>query len=419
MTRFHRWILDEKDPSVILKRSTVWNLASSLLNASATALIILCLSWSGKSELSGVFSIATAIAYQVQAIGFFGVRNYHIQDVKSNYRFSEYVVINELSSVIMVAALCFMAFGRGYSLEKALIILFYSLYRAVEIYEALFHDEYQRKGRIDIGLILQTVRFLITLTILVVTIITTGNMVLACFMAFFSSVILIWWQNRDFYKIFNCQIEKTTWKRTKKLAAICLPICLTGFISMYLTNASKYAIDQFLDDKAQGVFAVLFVPVFTINMLSLVIYRPYITKIAQEWHDEKTKDFIRDVARQVLVITMLTIGITVFGYFIGLNLLALIYHMDLSSYQMDFVILLIGGGFNTYSVFLLQILVIVGCQNLSLVIYVLSLAVTWFSSQLLVEGFGLTGASILYLLSAVILVLGSIFVLIFKVRRRR
>ena len=418
MNRFHKWILAEKDPEKIIQRSTVWNLITSGLNSCATALIILCISWMGVQEQAGIFSLATAVAYQIQAIGFFGVRNYHIQDVKNKYSFSEYVTVNVLSSVVMVAVLVFMTFGRGYSLEKALIVLFYSLYRAMEIYEALYHDEYQRKGRIDIGLILQTVRFLITLSILVITMLITKNMVLACLLAVLMSIVIIWFQNKDFYKLFDCRLRKPSKKKVKTLLLICLPICITGFISMYLTNASKYAIDSYLGDTTQGVFAVLFVPVFTINMLSMVIYRPYITQISIEWHNGEVYNFLKSVGKQMLVIMALTVAITIFGYVIGLKLLGLLYHMDLLAWKWDFIVLLLGGGMNTFAVFLQQILVIVGCQNLTLLIYLFSMVATWLLSQPLVVSQGLRGASLLYLISTVVLAVGSFAVLSWRVKRK-
>lgn len=418
MSRFHKWILSADDPKVVIKRSTAWNLLASLLNAGLTAIILFFMSWTGNREMSGIFSIATAIAYQVQAIGFFGVRNYHITDVNDKYSFSDYVYLNIISSVIMVAALAFMAFGRGYDQDKALVVLTYSLYRIVDIYEALFHDEYQRAGRIDIGLILQTIRFLVSLLVLILILLITHSLVWACFFAFASSLVIIWYQNKDFCEIFNCHLKKSAWLKVKSLFLICLPICISGFISMYLANASKYAIDRYLDDRIQGVFAILFIPVFTINMLSTVIYRPYITRISMEWHLKKTGSFLRSIIKQMLVITGLTVLITLFGDLVGLKLLGMIYNIDLTSWKLEFVILLLGGGLNTYAAFLSQILVIVGKQNSNLLIYAISLVITIILAQPLTVKFGLRGASILYMTSAALLTIGSIIIIIKQVRAR-
>lgn len=388
-----------------------------MINASLTAVILFFMSWTGSREMSGIFSIATAIAYQIQAIGFFGVRNYHIADVKDRFSFSDYTFVNILSSVVMVAALAFMAFGRGYSVDKALVVLTYSLYRCVEIYEALFHDEYQRAGRIDIGLILQTVRFLISIAILVIILLITGNLVWAFLSAFAISVILIWYQNKDFAKLFGCKMARFNKEHVKELAVICLPICIAAFLSLYLTNAPKYAIDSATaNDELQGLFAILFVPVFTINMMAMVIYRPYITLIATEWADHKVESFMVSVAKQMLVILILTVLISGFGFIIGLKLLGLVYNTDLDAYMWEFIILLFGGGLNTLAVFLNQIMVIIGCQNLNLVIYLIAVIITFLSGTPLVLSAGITGASWLYFLASAVLVILSLAVLAWRIR---
>lgn len=419
MNTFEKKIYNVSDQKQILQRSTFWNFISSIFNASLTAIIIFFLSWSNNDNLTGIFSIATAIAYQVQAVGFFGVRNYHITDVKHNYSFSDYVYVNMLSSVMLIVVLVLFTFGRGYSLEKSLIILFYSLYRAVDIYEALFHDEYQRYGRIDIGLILQTIRFFITLVIIVLCLILTKDMVLAFFLAFVTSVIVVIIQNKEFSRRFHCKLERLNKKRIKKLLIICLPICISGFISMYLTNSPKYAIDNVLDDKAQGLFAILFIPVFTINLLSTVIYRPYITKISEYWHANNIRYFIKNTLMQILVIFVLTILITGFGYLIGLKLLGLLYNTDLNNFKTEFTILLLGGGLNTLSVFLSQILIIMEEQNFNFIIYAISFLATLLLGNTLTQSLNILGASLLYFIASLILVILSVFLIIYKVRKKK
>lgn len=419
MNRFHHWIYDVKDSSTILKRSTFWNLIASILNASMTALILFFLSWTGKKNLTGVFSIATAIAYQVQAIGLFGVRNYHITDVKNKFSFSDYFYINIFSTCIMLFVLIFMSFGRGYTIDKAMIIFTFTLYRGIDIYEALFYDEYQRQDRIDIGLIFQTIRFFVSLILLIGTLLITDSLVLACIVATLGSIVVVMYQNKEFYKIFHCKVNKFNKTNFKKLFSICLPICIAGFISMYLVNAPKYAIDANLTDEIQGIFAILFVPVFTINMIAMVIYRPFITKISHEWHQNDYSLFIKDVVIQIAAILLLTCLIIAFGYILGLRLLGILYHTPLNSYYLEFTILLLGGGMNTLAVFLSQILVIIEEQNKYFIIYIIAALATVILSTPLLVKYQIFGASVLYVAASLILVLLSLFIIIVKVRKER
>ena len=59
------------DERIIVRRGTFWNLVSSILNSAMTAVIMFFITLTSDVSVNGWFSIATAVAYQCQAIGFF------------------------------------------------------------------------------------------------------------------------------------------------------------------------------------------------------------------------------------------------------------------------------------------------------------------------------------------------------------
>ena len=283
---FNKWIdrlYEVKDDKKIIRRGTFWNLISSIINSAMTAVIMFFITLTSDISINGWFSLATAVAYQCQSIGFFGVRNFHIADTKNEYSFSDYFHFNIISTILMIFVLSYLSFGQAYQLQKGLLIFIYGIYRGVDIFEALFHDEYQRNGRLDIGVILQTIRFLVSLLFLIITLLITKDIVLSVLIATIISVLLVYKQNKPFIKHFPCQLAKARPFNLKKLLYICFPIFIAGFINMYLANASKYAIEANLNDSLQGIYAILALPIFTINLLSTVIYKPYISKMAIFW----------------------------------------------------------------------------------------------------------------------------------------
>ena len=400
--------------TVIVRRGTLWNLISSIINSSMTAIIMFFITMTNDMTSNGWFSLATAIAYQCQAIGFFGIRNLHIADTSQEYSFSDYVYFNILSIILMILVLSFLSFKQGYVIEKAVLIFVYGLYRGADIIEALFHDEYQRNGRLDIGVILQTVRFVVSLICLVIVLLITKNLVLGSLAALISSIILIFIQNKPFFKFFPCKLKRLKKLKLKKLFHICLPICIAGFINMYLANAPKYAIESTLNDEMQGIFAILSLPVFTINLLSTVVYKPYISKMAVYWHEKQFSKFKKITVFLTGIIFIFTFCITTFGYFFGLTLLEYIYGITLDAYMEIFILLLIGGGVNSLGAFLNFIMVIFNEQNKNMLIYILSGAFTILFSNLLVNVFELLGAALIYILSSLIIASLCILILINK-----
>lgn len=410
-----------EDERIITKRGTYWNLISSLLNSAMTAIIMFFITLTSDVSVNGWFSIATAVAYQCQAIGFFGIRNLHIADTNKEYAFSDYAYFNIISSILMVFVLSVLSFGQNYVLEKAFLIFIYGIYRGVDIFEALFHDEYQREGRLDLGVILQTIRFAISLIVLIIVLLIFGNLVFATLAATLVSVLLIIIQNKPFIKYFPCKLKKIKTINLKKLFVICLPIFIAGFINMYLANAPKYAIDGTLSDELQGIFGILSLPIFTINLLSTVIYKPYISKMATYWYAHNFSAFKKVIFRQILIIVLLTFSIVTFGYLAGLRLLELIYGISLYDYMSTFILLLIGGGINTLGAFLNFIMVIFREQNKNMYIYILSGVITYILGGILIEHFNLLGSGMIYILSSGIVTCLCCLVLFMKyhsVRRK-
>lgn len=402
------------DEKIIVRRGTFWNLVSSILNSAMTAVIMFFITLTSDVSVNGWFSIATAVAYQCQAIGFFGIRNLHIADTKKDYSFSDYTYFNISSSILMIVVLSLLSFGQGYNHEKACLVFIYGIYRGVDIIEALFHDEYQRAGRLDLGVILQTVRFTISLIVLIVILLVSKNLVIATLAATVVSVILVFIQNKPFIDYFPCKLAKFNIGNFKELFLICLPIFIAGFINMYLANAPKYAIDGTLSDALQGVFGILSLPIFTINLLSTVIYKPYISQMAAYWYDHEFEKLKEVIFKQVFIICILTLTITLFGYLLGLKLLEIIYGIELIQYMDVFLLLLIGGGINTLGAFLNFIMVIFREQNKNMIIYIISGVITFLFGSFLVSKLNLFGAALIYLFSSGIIVCLCCAVLFYK-----
>lgn len=183
---------------------------------------------------------------------------------------------------------------------------------------------------------------------------------------------------------------------------------------MYLANAPKYAIDGTLSDTLQGIFGILSLPMFTINLLSTVIYKPYISQMAIYWYDHQFEKLKTIIFKQILIICTLTLIITFFGYLLGLRLLEVIYGLELMNYMNVFLLLLIGGGINTLGAFLNFIMVIFREQNKNMIIYMISGVITFLFGSFLVSKLSLLGAALVYLFSSWIITFLCSIVLFYK-----
>ena len=416
MSKFSKMLI-EVDESQIIKRSTITNLIASMINASYSAILLFFITRIVGVEEAGIFSIAMAYAYQCQTLGAFGVRNVHASDTNNEYTFSDYFYLRVLSCILMYGLIIYYAFASGYDFEKALVIFSIGVFKSIEAIEDLYHGEYHRNNRLDIGSILQTIRYVISLIVLLVLLIITRDLVISNLITTVVTIIIFIFQNKPFIKYYIKEKINYNLKKLKELFMIVFPICVSGFISAYIVNIPKYAIDRCLNQSIQTYYGILMMPVLVINMLSVVVYRSMINSLSVAYNNNDNKTFISIIAKQILLIVVLTIIAIFGGYIIGLKLLGIIYSVDLSNYMLPFVILILGGGLNTMAGFFMVVLTVQRSQNQLLLGYIITLIISLLISTTLVSKFEITGAALLYNISSGIMAIIFLFLICFNLKK--
>lgn len=146
-------------------------------------------------------------------------------------------------------------------------------------------------------------------------------------------------------------------------------------------------------------------------------YYPKVKQMAELWNDKNFAGFRRLVFRQILVITVYFMAVVLFGVLIGLRLLGLIYKLSLNSLVVEFVILLVGGGFVALYNYMHACITVMRHQGSMLMLSGVIVIVALILSNIVVPRFGLTGTCWLYLLLMFLEAAGSVgFVIKFYYR---
>lgn len=407
------WILDVDEENIV-KRTTLWNFITSAINAGYSAILMFLIGrFIGMDEV-GIFSLASAYAYQCQTIGAFGVRNVQASDVKKEFSFSDYFNLRVLSSVVMYGMLVYYAFFQGYTYEKMAIVFLFGVFKSVEAIEDLYHGEYHRYNRLDIGSILQAIRFIVSLVVFTLLLITTNDLILSFAISTVLTIIICFVENKPLIKIYVKEKLHFSFPKVKHLLLICLPICISNGISTYIVNLPKYTIDNLSLDSMQTIYGILVLPVVTINMLSVVIYRPVINQLSREYYDYNFKAFYKELLKQAMIIGVLTIIVILGGYIIGLRLLEIIYNTPLMGQMGPFIVMLIGGGVNTLASFLTVVLTIQRSQNYLLISYAITLLFGLVIANPMITQYGMMGTALLYLLLSLCMAIIFIFLVIWS-----
>lgn len=403
---FIQWLLDDKsqkDKKVII----IWNAIGGMLNAGQAAIVLIFVSHKLGIVAAGTITIAYAIANLFLAMGKYGVRNYQVTDVEETYTFGDYFYsrIIVIVAVIMVQLL-YLAYEintGAYSHEKAVIIFELTLLKLVDAFEDVYVGRYQQQGRLDIGAKIMAVRLMISTIVICVMIYIGAGIHIAVWGGIISSVFMDLCFLRETFHIADAGILKWEISNARKLLKECFPLCIGTTLAIYSGNVPKYLIDRYMDEQTQAIFGYIMMPVFAIMLMNQFIYQPMIKEQAELWNDNKKKNFNQKTIKQCLVVTLLTTVVVVGGIFIGLPILSIMYHVDLSPFLKEFILLLLGGGFYALAYYLTVPITIINKQQYIALSYIFIVLISGIFGKYFVETKGILGAAILYLFINIVL----------------
>ena len=390
----------------IEKDSYLWNMIGSMLNAFQSVIFLMILTRTVSLENSGIFTIAYADANLFLFIGKYGMRYFQVSDTKKEYDFFSYRTSRWISTIAMlVVSIGYTVYAsviHDYSSTKMWVILWMCIFKLPDAFEDIYYGEYQRLGRLDVASKAWALRLGITTIVFALGLIVTHNLLLSLMIAtcitFVLMIILLQITKSVMVSIPGESVQKEPYNSNgwKKLLGVCFPLFLGTFLSFYIGNAPKYAIDALMSDKIQACFGFIAMPVFVISLLTSMIYNPILHNLAIAWDEKKITDFRKEVRRQNLFIVAVTLVCLIGAYLIGIPVLSILYNTDLTNYKNELLIMLIGGGFLGATGWFNAVITIMRKQNWLLVGYILVSVLAFVATNSAVKKAGVLGASIFY-----------------------
>lgn len=386
------------DKSENQRRNYIWNTAAGLLNAAEAVILSMAITRITNLNDAGILTIAFATANLFVTLGKFGVRNYQVTDTTEKFSFSTYFRMRVITAMIMIiVSLGYCVQGiiiKDYSLYKAGSIFCMCMIYVIEAVEDVFCGKYQKMGRLDIGGKIFLFRWCGILLTYIISMLIWKNLLFASVMALVVSCVIFVITIRACEAVFRQSREKES---DYGLIRQCMPLCLSSFLSYYICNSSKYAIDRYLTDEEQACFGFVAMPVFVIGLLSGFLYQPTISQIALEWSDKKYAKIQNRIRNQILFIVIVSVLCIIGAYFWGIPVLSLLYRTDLESYKFELLLMVSGGGCLAAVNYVTMILTIMRKQTIILIIYFIFAMISIVLSACGVQYGGTSGGAFMYM----------------------
>ncbi len=409
-----KFLLNEKN---IERDSYFWNMLGSLLSAFQSVIMLMILTRTVGLIEAGIFTIAFANANLFMTIGKYGMRNFQVSDVRDQFSFQEYKASRILSSAAMIAVSVgytfYTAYTNNYTPEKIWVIIWMCLFKLIDAIEDVYHGMYQRQNRLDIASKALTLRMAITIVIFACGLIFLKNLLWSLIIATITTTFLFILFTKWTIDIFDIrkQAKKIDRKNLIILMKICFPLFAGSFLSFYIGNAPKYAIDATLTDALQACYGFISMPVFIIGLLNNFIFNPMLFQMSVLWKEQKIKQFVQKTLIQSGIVAFITVICIAGAWLLGIPVLSWLYNTDLAPYKTELLILLLGGGFLGLSGLLNAVITIIRYQKSLMWGYVVVALLAFLFSDRIVAQYEMMGAAVLYtiLMGLLCLIFAALF----------
>ncbi len=428
----------------------IWNAIGGMLNAGQSVFVLIIVTRVCGLEAAGLYSIAFATGNLFMYLGNYGVRNYQVSDVDEKFPFRSYVLHRLLTVALMLlvaAVYCTYSLLRGaYSPAKTMTVAAMCLLKAIDCLEEVLEGRLHQRGRLDLAGKMMTVRLLVSIGGMLAVLVATGNLLTATNAAIIlaaAAVILMAAACRR--TLLPLQPAPGAAAKNKSAATspaapaahvpelaagignaagapaaatsaavsaarrgalrdaavlmrVCFPVCAANFLSFYLINAPKYAIDAAMSETAQAQYNFIAMPVFVIQLLGMFVYQPVLVRMTLSWNRADKKGFLRDFLRitaGLLIIAALCLG---GAYVLGIPVLSALYATDLSALKPELLLILTGGVFLAMNGFYSAVLTLMREQNRIPVMYLAGAVLSLILTPRFVGISGIMGAVISFVL---------------------
>ena len=408
-----------------------WNLLGNLAASGVSVLYLLIVTRLTSASLADQFSLVWSIGTLWVVIGLFQVRNYHGTDVRQKHSFRAYFQARILTILAMIVTLLpylKIIGGNRYTSSVILMAFLMILYRAWDSVSDLFQGLFQQRERMDIAGKTMFYRYSTSTVVLFLALLISKSLIISLLaLTIWNGLFILLYEFR-----FVHHFESINWRGVFDLRKIhesldilkeCFPLFLNGFILLYVLNEPKLIIERGLSEGVlqtgmQRDFNILFMPVFFMSLIILMV-RPLITQLAFLYVDKEYEKF--DSIIKKLLLYIIGGGLVVcLAYLLGVQVLGLVFGLDLASYQVPFTILILAGVLYAVAIIFENILTIMRKQHLLIAIYVAMLVVTLLITKTFIYSWGMLGASLAFLVVMIVYVFGiSIIYFRERIKERR
>ena len=380
------------------KKNFIWNTLGTGLNAFNPLFFMIAVTRMNGVDNAGIFTIAFSTACIIYIIGVYAGRIYQVTEPDKTITDKEYIINRVITTISMLILVIIFSLIRGYDIFKSAIFFLLTLYKALEAFSDVIYGVLQKNEKLDIVGKSLFFKSLISVIVFVLVDIITKNMTISIISIILTSliIILVYDIKKSIrYIDFKLPVKKENIIKIFKAGFFTFAI---SFLGMYVLNAPKYAIDNYLENNYQTIFGIIVMPATVIGLVAQFLIHPYLNRILELYEEKNLKDLNKLSFKLIIYIIGFGIISSILAYFLGTQVLGFIYGLDLSMYRIGLLIIIIASTLYTIGVIYSSILTTVRETFSQFIIYIIMSIFAFVVSNICTRVGNIDGAVLSYLL---------------------
>ena len=379
-----------------LKRNIIWN-TIGVFTFSLTSLIytVILMRYSSL-QITGIFFFFFSLACTTTALASLGGRTYQVTDVKNELTPFTYILSRYITAFTVTILVFVYIMFRNYTMNKFLIVFILCLFKYLEELSDVYYGIMQKEDKLYYVGQFQLFKSILNVFSFFLIIKETNNLLLAVSVMWLINFLFIIFLERPTAKKLNCWNYSTSKKQIMKYFSVNTTICVFTFLTMYLANAPRYAIDIYLSDEIQAVFGIIIMPATVMLLVCNFITNPILIKIANLYSEKRIKEITQLFKKIIFIIVAIGIFGLIVCYFIGVPFLNLIYSSNFNNYKLELIIIIVGSIFYAVSMICSSFLTSIRKIKPQLYMNILFSIFAFIISLIFVKLFGIMGGAISY-----------------------
>ena len=402
--------------SKMLKKNFLWNSIGSTIYSFTSLFFMIIVTRINGIDDAGIFTFAFANACFLQVIGTYAGRTYQVTETGENIKDNDYVHNRIISSCLMIIVGILFGFIRGYQTFKLFVIFLLIVYKALDAFSESIYGIIQKKDRLyQVGISLFLKGFIGTFFFLIVDYFTKNMILSILFLILTNLIITLCYDIRNVKKC-NYKLEKIDISKVFLIFKLGFWTFLFTFLTQYLINAPKYAIDHYLNSDMQTIYGIISMPATIMILISNFIVHPFLLKISDLLSKRNIKELHRVLLRMIFSIIFIGLCAMAGAYILGIPVLNLLYGIKLNAYLMHLMMIIIGATIFAITIIISNILVAMRKTMSQTIIFIITSILAFVLSGFLVKSYSILGATLSYLISMSLLLILYIIIYVISVR---